>query len=169
MGRARIGRLDIDELAVRRLRIARELGRRGMTALPLRLNPGADLRESLEAELAARACSAAFVVSAIGSLSVARLRFAGAREPVELSGDLEILTLAGSVAVNGSHLHISVADAQGRVTGGHVAKAGVVRTTAEVLLALLPGWSFRREPDPATGFDELVVSQPNPGMKGKTA
>jgi predicted DNA-binding protein with PD1-like motif len=32
-----------------------------------------------------------------------------------------------------------------------------VRTTAEVLLALLPEWAFSREPDAATGYDELVV------------
>jgi predicted DNA-binding protein with PD1-like motif len=33
----------------------------------------------------------------------------------------------------------------------------IVRTTAEVLLTLLPEWEFAREPDAATGFDELVV------------
>jgi predicted DNA-binding protein with PD1-like motif len=30
-----------------------------------------------------------------------------------------------------------------------------VRTTAEVVIALLPGWEFRRELDVATGFREL--------------
>jgi hypothetical protein len=32
-----------------------------------------------------------------------------------------------------------------------------VRTTAEVLLALLPEREFSREPDEQTGYDELVV------------
>jgi predicted DNA-binding protein with PD1-like motif len=32
-----------------------------------------------------------------------------------------------------------------------------VRTTAEVLVALLPDHRFRREPDRATGYMELVV------------
>jgi hypothetical protein len=32
-----------------------------------------------------------------------------------------------------------------------------VRTTAEVLVALLPRHRFHREFDPATGFDELFV------------
>jgi len=50
-----------------------------------------------------------------------------------------------------------VADARGRVTGGHAGEGCIVRTTAEVLLALAPGWDFAREPDPATGWDELVV------------
>jgi hypothetical protein len=32
-----------------------------------------------------------------------------------------------------------------------------LRTTAEVLLALLPDWHFSREPDAQTGHDELAV------------
>jgi uncharacterized protein len=131
-----------------------------MFALPLRLTPGTDLRAALEAEVAARSCSAAFVISAVGSLSAARLRLAGAGDPDTLLGDLEILTLAGTVARNGAHLHMSVADSRGRVLGGHVAHGCMVRTTAEVLLLLLSDWSFNREPDPATGFAELVVSRP---------
>jgi predicted DNA-binding protein with PD1-like motif len=69
------------------------------------------------------------------------------------------LTLAGTVADNGSHLHISVADVEGRVVGGHVASGCIVRTTAEVLILWLSAWSFHREFDPATGFAELVVSR----------
>ena len=130
-----------------------------MEALPFRLLPGADLRAALEAEAAARSHCAGFVVSAVGSLSVARLRRGRAREPDHLSGDLEILTLAGTLAGNGSHLHMSVADSDGRVMGGHVAHGCIVRTTAEVLLVLLPEWSFNRELDPATGFAELVISR----------
>lgn len=130
-----------------------------MEPLPLRLSPGADLRTALEAEVAARSCNAAYVLSAVGSLVGARLRLAGAGEPEDLRGDLEILTLAGTVSRKGSHLHMSVANSQGRVTGGHVAHGCIVRTTAEVLLLLLSEWSFNREFDPATGFAELVVSR----------
>ena len=130
-----------------------------METLPLRLSPGADLRAALEAEVAARSHRAAFVISGIGSLSGARLRLASAREPINLRDDLEILTLTGTVAGNGSHLHISVADSSGRVMGGHVAHGCIVRTTAEVLVLLLSEWSFDRELDPATGFAELVVSR----------
>ena len=133
-----------------------------METLPLRLLPGDDLRAALEAEFAARSYRAGFVISGVGSLSEARLRLAGAGEPDHLRGDLEILTLAGTLAGNGSHLHMSVADSQGRVVGGHVAHGCVVRTTAEVLLVLLSDWSFVRELDPATGFAELVVSRRGP-------
>lgn len=126
-----------------------------LQALPLRLAPGADVRAAVEAALAGH--GAAFVLQGIGSLAVARLRYAGMPSATELRGDLEILTLAGSVSPDGAHLHMSVSDAQGRVHGGHVAPGCVVRTTAELLLALLPGHAFRREADPASGCQELVV------------
>jgi predicted DNA-binding protein with PD1-like motif len=101
---------------------------------------------------------AAFVLQGIGSLSVARIRFAGAPDFTELRGDLEILSLGGSLSPDGPHLHIAVSDATGRVTGGHMGPGCVVRTTAEVLVALLPGHRFSRELDPATGFSELIVA-----------
>src|ERR1700720_2354898 len=66
--------------------------RHPVEALPLRLSSGADLRAALEAEFAARSQRAGFVISGVGSLSGARLRLAGAGEPVNLRGDLEILT-----------------------------------------------------------------------------
>lgn len=124
---------------------------------PLRLTPGQDLRRALEQAVQARGLSAAFVVAGIGSLRPTQLRLAGAAQPMELPGDVELLTLSGSIAECGSHLHLAVADAQGRVWGGHAAYGCTVRTTAEVLLAPLPSWHFSREPDPSTGFDELVV------------
>jgi predicted DNA-binding protein with PD1-like motif len=101
---------------------------------------------------------AAFVIQGIGSLSVACIRYAGKSKLAVLRGDLEILTLGGSLAPDGPHLHISVADAEGRVTGGHMGPGCVVRTTAEVLVALLPSHRFSREHDAATGFKELFVS-----------
>lgn len=132
-----------------------------MRYLPVRLKPRQDLRKALEAVLADSGMGAAFVVSGIDSLDGASIRYAGVSEATQLEGDLEILTLAGSLSPDGVHLHISVSDAQGRVVGGHVAPGCIVRTTAEILLALLPDVRFSREPDPESGWDELVV-RPNP-------
>jgi uncharacterized protein len=128
-----------------------------MQVHPLRLSPGDDLRAAIEDVLRRRNVHAAFVIQGIGSLSVAQLRFAGAEAPTELRGDLEIVSLAGSVSPDGAHLHMSVADARGQVVGGHVASGCTVRTTAELLLALLPAHRFARKLDPATGFLELVI------------
>lgn len=128
-----------------------------MRTLPIRLRPQQDLRCALESVLSEHQLSAAFVLQGIGSLSTARIRFAGMDEATELHGDLEILTLAGSLSPSGVHLHIAVSDAQGRVLGGHVAPGCIVRTTAEILVALLPEHAFSRAPDPESGWDELVV------------
>jgi predicted DNA-binding protein with PD1-like motif len=130
-----------------------------MQALPLRLEPGRDLRAALESLLEEHGATAAFVLQAIGSLSTARIRFAGMPQGHELHGDMEILTLGGSLSPDGAHLHISVADALGRVTGGHVEYGCMVRTTAEILVALLPAARFSREVDPLSGYKELVVGK----------
>ncbi|WP_345815787.1 PPC domain-containing DNA-binding protein [Paraburkholderia sp. PREW-6R] len=129
-----------------------------MQAHPLRLSPGDDLRVALQHALSELGLQAAFVIQGMGSLSVAQLRFAGKEDATELRDDLEILTLAGSLSPDGVHLHMSVADSRGQVLGGHVAHGCVVRTTAEILLGLLPAYRFSREHDDATGFPELVIS-----------
>lgn len=128
-----------------------------MSYWPLRLQPGDDLRRSLEQAIGVEARASAFVVAGIGSLSDPRLRLAGAEADTVLAGPWEILSLSGSVSPDGAHLHTAIADAQGRVVGGHVAYGNVVRTTAELLLIRLPDGQLAREHDPATGFKELVV------------
>lgn len=132
----------------------------------VRLSPGDDLRGALEDALRELNLTAAFVLQGIGSLSGAQLRFAGVEQPTELRGDLEILTLAGSISPDGAHLHMSVSDALGRVFGGHVARGCSVRTTAEILLALLPEHRFSREHDARTGFAELMIrAEPQAGAR----
>ncbi len=128
-----------------------------MKTLPLRLNPGADLRAALSTALSAFHGEAAFVVAGVGSLCEARLRFAGREELQCVMGDLELLTLSGTLGAGGPHLHASLSDAEGRVFGGHVAPGCIVRTTAEVLLAVLDDATFVREPDPSTGYAELII------------
>lgn len=125
----------------------------------LRLVPGDDLRMSLEAAFADLAhkhgIAAACIVSAVGSLSRAVLRYADKPSGSDINAPLELLMLSGTLSADGAHLHASVADETGEVRGGHLMPGCVVRTTAEVVIALLPGWEFRRELDAATGFNEL--------------
>jgi len=102
------------------------------------------------------------VISGIGSLAPVRLRFAGRDGASTLPGNHEILSLAGSLGIDGAHLHLSVTDADGRVAGGHLLEGSLVRTTAELLVAWLPGWTFRRGVDPQTGFRELQITRSEP-------
>ena len=128
-----------------------------MELIPLRLRPGDDLKQALESWVAYGGGGSAWIVSGIGSLTVAQLRLAGRTEPSVFDRDLEILTLQGSLCRSGSHIHITVADANGAVLGGHLCEGSVVRTTAEVLAARLPQWQLQRAVDPTTGYRELEI------------
>ena len=128
-----------------------------MEVLVLRLSPGEDLRQVLSQVLQQRSERAACVLSAVGSFSRAVLRYAGEADGTVLAGPLELMSLSGTLSVDGVHLHSSVSDAQGQVRGGHVMPGCVVRTTAEIVIGLLAEWEFRREMDPKTGYLELVA------------
>jgi predicted DNA-binding protein with PD1-like motif len=125
----------------------------------LRLAPGEDLRAVLAQVLAQRSEQAACVLSAVGSMTRAVLRYAGEPQGTVIEGPLELVALSGTISLDGPHLHASVSDAQGAVKGGHVMPGCIVRTTAEIVLGLLPQWEFRRETDPATGYLELLAKR----------
>jgi predicted DNA-binding protein with PD1-like motif len=129
--------------------------------VPLRLRPGDDLRLALEAWMAQQPERAGCVISAVGSLTVVQLRLAGAAQSTAIQGDLEILSLAGTLSPDGAHLHLAIADASGAVLGGHLCNGSRVRTTAELVLGLLPDWQFSRELDGSTGYAELQIRPHN--------
>lgn len=71
----------------------------------------------------------------------------------------EIVSLTGTFSRNdGCHIHISLADAEGNVIGGHLID-GVVFTTCELVLGTADGVEFAREIDDSTGYNELVPLQ----------
>lgn len=105
-----------------------------MKVVPLRLQPGDDLRQALETWMGEQQEQAGCVISAIGSLSIAKLRFAGAAAATSIHGELEILSLSGTLSADGAHLHISIADSSGAEIGGHLCSGSLVRTTAELVL-----------------------------------
>jgi hypothetical protein len=90
-------------------------------------------------------------------LQHAVIRFADQPDGTDIAGKLEIISLAGTVAQGGCHLHIAVSDAAGRIIGGHLLDGSIVYTTAEVVLGILPDLLFKRETDATTGHKELRV------------
>lgn len=130
-----------------------------MDLFPLRLKPGDDLRRALVDAVSQRGAGPAFLVSGIGSLVDGRLRFAGAPGETLLDGPLEILAMSGSITPGRAHVHLSVSDQHGKVSGGHLCFGNTVLTTVEALLVFLPGWNLSREFDPQTGFEELVIAK----------
>ena len=61
-----------------------------------------------------------------------------------------------------AQLRFAIADSSGAVVGGHLCTGSLVRTTAELVIGLLPEWRFSRELDPATGYPELRISPQAP-------
>jgi len=127
----------------------------------LRLRPGADLLVELRAFVSRAGLRAAFVVTCVGSLTCATLRFANQREPTAISGHFEICSLVGTMGLDAMpHLHVSLSDGKGAMVGGHVLEGCMIYTTAEIVLGECgEGVAFTRPVDPETTFDELHASK----------
>lgn len=128
-----------------------------MQTIAIRLHPGNDLRQSLLQVAHDQPIAAGCILSGIGSLKQAAIRFANQKQTTILTGYFEIVTLAGTLSNQGVHLHMAIANQSGRVIGGHVSDGCLIYTTAELVIGLLDAVSFCREPDPQTGFAELLI------------
>jgi predicted DNA-binding protein with PD1-like motif len=125
----------------------------------LRMLPGEDVRAELERWCADNALEAGCVVSAVGSVSIAVLRMAGRNEGSTLTGSMEVCTLSGTLSRHGMHLHMAVADAEGRMHGGHMLSGCTVRTTLEVVVQEIGGLAMHRRHDARTGYPELFPDE----------
>ena len=108
-----------------------------MRTLSLKLGPGSDLRRSLE-QLAIEQGAPGFVLGVVGNLSRAAFQCAGRSGPTILEGDLEIITLQGTVAPGGVHLHLSLSDSDCQVWGGPLEPGTLVLKGADLLVGFLP-------------------------------
>ena len=107
-----------------------------MRSLPLKLDPGSDLRLSLE-ELGRREGLNGFVLGVVGNLSRAAFQCPGQPQPTVLEGDLEVITLNGTISPNGVHLHLSLSDGACQVWGGHLEPGTVVQKGVDLLVGVL--------------------------------
>jgi uncharacterized protein len=130
-----------------------------LETLALRLPPDVDLRQTLQSIVHTENITAGIILSGIGSLNTVALRFAGQNTHTTIDGKHEILTIAGTIGTGGIHLHMSVANAQGEVIGGHVVDGCIIYTTAEIAIGILPDLRFTRSPDRQTGFLELTIGE----------
>ncbi|WP_199192420.1 PPC domain-containing DNA-binding protein [Chlorogloea sp. CCALA 695] len=60
------------------------------------------------------------ILIAIDSLKQANIRFADRNKTTVLQEKFEILALSGTLTITGVHLHITIADCQGKTIGGHL-------------------------------------------------
>lgn len=107
-----------------------------MRTVRLHLDPGSDLRQTLQ-QLALEEQASGFVLGVVGNLSQAAFQCPGQSRPTVLSGELEIITLNGTLAPEGVHLHLSVSDGACQVWGGHLEPGSRVLGGADLLVGLL--------------------------------
>ena len=124
---------------------------------PFRLPPNTDLRAGIEAYVNQHDIQAGWILTCVGSLTEYHLRFANQSVGAKGEGHFEIVSLVGTVSVHGCHLHVCLADSTGRTLAGHLLKGNLIYTTAEIVLGESPSHVFTREPDPRTGYSELVI------------
>ncbi|HOI39666.1 MAG TPA: DNA-binding protein [Methanobacterium sp.] len=122
-----------------------------------RLIPGQDLKKSLEDIRDRKNIKSGIIICMVGSLDKIVLRMADGNKNV-ISGPLEIVSATGTIAINGVHIHLAVADDSGNVTGGHLMEGSPVNTTVELCI-LDSDMIFKREFDPETDYNELVILQ----------
>ena len=139
--------------------MGRTLASTGFHPCVLRLSPGEDLKGSLQQFVQNQSLAAGCILTAVGSLQQASLRFAGQDAATLLTGRFEIVSLVGTLSMEGLHLHMAIADAQGTTLGGHVMPGCLIYTTAEIVIGSLAGLTFRRVHDPETGYRELSVME----------
>ena len=128
-----------------------------MKTFTIRLKPAEDLLSSLESFVNKKEIEAGCILTCVGSLTTAVLRLANQGHLTTYEGHFEIVSLVGTISVNGSHLHISISDEQGKTIGGHLWEGCKIYTTAEIVIADFDELSYKREACDLSGYDELVV------------
>jgi uncharacterized protein len=124
----------------------------------VRLRPGDDLLGSVRAYVNQNHIQAAVLLSSVGSLTQASIRYANQPEAHIHTGHFEIVSITGTVEEGGEHIHLSIATGQGNMIGGHLMTGCKIYTTSEVTLAELQGIRFTRETDKeGSGWDELKI------------
>jgi hypothetical protein len=128
-----------------------------MKIFPIRLKLGQDLKETLAIFVKENNIQAGFILTAVGSLKQATLRFANQNTPQVFKENFEIVSLVGTLSTHGLHLHISLSDKNGKTIGGHLADGCIIYTTAEIVIGTSEDFIFLRTGDETTGYKELEI------------
>ena len=128
-----------------------------MKQITVRLKRGQDLKEGIVAIVKENNVKAGVILSAVGGVSKANLRMPGGKTVKTWDKPFEIVSITGTVSVNGCHIHVSLSDTDGIVVGGHLKEGCIVNTTAEIVILNFDDAEYLRSPDAITGYDELEV------------
>ena len=137
-------------------------GRMGRVVV-VRLRPGDDLLDGIQAACERYQIHNGVILSAIGSLG--RVRFCDVEalpdkkcgygygkilaldETIELTGAGGVICSDAEGNIN-LHIHICMSDKTGKAYGGHLVQGTTVLMTADIVLGEIEGIAMRREYDP---------------------
>lgn len=130
-----------------------------MRIFAVRLKPEQDLKGSLKEFVEQQNITSGFMLTAIGSLKQATIRFADQKVSTVLHDRFEILSLNGTLSTSGIHLHIAISNKEGKTIGGHLEHGCIIYTTAEIVIGTSEEFTFLRTVDEETGFKEIEIKQ----------
>ena len=124
-----------------------------------RLTKGMDLKKSIVEYCKENNIKAGIIGACVGCCYEIYFRLAGGKEFYHKIGDHEIVSMTGTISEDGVHIHVSFADIEGNVVGGHLSDGCYVGSTAEVAIIEVDNYKLTREFDEETGYKELVIEK----------
>lgn len=128
-----------------------------MNIFVIRLKPDEDLKQSLIHFVQENNIQAGFILTGVGSLKQATMRFASQKYSQVFKQQFEIVSLVGTLSTHGLHIHISLSDRHGKTLGGHLLEGCMIYTTAEIVIGTSEDLIFLRTLDESTGYKELDI------------
>ena len=124
-----------------------------------RLKKGQDLKKEIVNFVNKKNIEAGIIKCCVGCVYEARFRLADGITIMHKKDNYEIVSITGTVSMNGCHIHISFASLDGNVIGGHFTEGTLINTTAEICIESFDGLKFTREYDDTTGYKELIINK----------
>ena len=131
----------------------------------IRLHPGDDIKLKLTEFVKDKKMHAGYIITCVGTLRQATLRLSNRNETQTWKQSFEITSLTGTLSPDGNHIHLSIADKDGKTIGGHLMDGCLVYTTAEIIIGEAPELNFTREQDSVTNLKELKISKSEDGIE----
>lgn len=122
-----------------------------------RITKDKDLKKEIIKFISNNKIKSGCILTCVGHLTKAKLRMSDGKTIKDFEKEFEIVSMVGTVGNKDAHLHVSLSDINGNCIGGHLKGGCIVGVTAEVVIAEFEEYSFLRESDKDTGYDELVI------------
>ena len=126
-----------------------------------RLKKGQDLKKEIVEFCKKLNIEAGIIKCGVGCVYEAKFRLADGKSIMHKKDNYEIVSLIGTVSMNGCHIHIALSGLDGLTIGGHLVEGTLVNTTVEICIEALDNYVFNREFDEDTGYKELVIKMKN--------